>query len=320
MKPTARGAAALRITSLLLCVLCLAVAHPRSARAQAAAGTGHIKQKLDLDFALPEADWVFHTTGTDYFWDFQDMRMALYATSAGCDMDAFVILDSERVGFLGTYMASLEDFFVGRGAETAEEYELWRGQTVPRVVGKLIITGTGSTAGAMHSRMASAAGTPWRNVIYMVLNNMNLMRLTFSAPARSWADPQCAARVDRVINSFLLHGEPDPREERVINGMGNLITADRTKETPTRITPPASSGDTTAPPANSGQTATAPAKTPTSQAAGPDKSADIIDKLDALAAQVQTLQRNQEQLLKLVQDLREQLDAAVNNRAAPVSE
>jgi hypothetical protein len=308
-----RGAAAYFKSALYLCALCLALftGLARPCAAQEPAGTGHVKSKVDADFTFPAADWSFLPAGADYFSDFKDMKMNLYATSNGCSIDAFVMLDGERVGFLGTYMVSMQDFFANRGAETDEQYEIWRGTQGNRVVGKLVVMGPADKAGTMHNR--SAGATPYRNVIYMILNNMNLMRLTFSAPAKEWADDACRAKIDRVVNSFVLKGDADPREERVINGMASRITADRTKEAPT----PSNTGNPAPIDNSSNNTApdihvnTAPPHTDSNTAANPspDQFKAIIDKLDALTVRMSTLESDQKKLLEQIEELSEQIES-----------
>jgi hypothetical protein len=289
-------------------VFALGIAALRPACAQDAAGTGHLKSKINAEFSFPAQDWSFHNPGSDYFSDFKDMRMNLYASSAGgCSIDMFAMLDGERLGFIGTYMVSLQDFFDMRGAETDEQYEVWRGDRGKRVVGKLLVQGPADKTGAMHSRNAGTA--PYRNVIYMILNNMNLMRLAFSAPVNDWSNPECTARIDRVVNSFLLKGEPDTREERVLTGMASRITADRTSQTPGPAV------------IDNGQSGAGPGhETPPAATSGSSETAGQIqalhDKIDALTVRLSVLESGQEKLLKKIDELTEQLKNACGTQGA----
>lgn len=170
----------------------------------------YLKHEMNMDFNLDSSWDVGSPARGDYFWMFSQMTFDLFAVNSSCDIDAFMVYESNKKGSVAAYTNSEKDFLAENGVQGTTGFESWGG----RIVGYNLATGPASKVGVMKSRANAMGSTAYTNKIYSIVNNGNLVTFVVSAPKTSWSGT-CGSSIDRLIGSFQLSGDPDPREKGI---------------------------------------------------------------------------------------------------------
>lgn len=201
------------ILSILLTTSAFLFSHPVLAKEPE---VSVIEKLMNVQFDYPASDWdVGKPDAGDYFGIFSRMEVNLFARSKNsCNIDSWMTIEKEKKGSVAAYSRSEGDLYKDQGVADYEmKYEYWPGDVAARVVGAVTAAGPASKIGAMQSRITAGDGeTIYQNTVYSIVNERSLLTIMFSAPQTSWADKKCLVIVDKVINSFKINGDPDPRE------------------------------------------------------------------------------------------------------------
>lgn len=188
-------------------IVALAAAFPT----RAFSSEEYIKKSMDISFSMDEGFWDAGIPSRgDYFWMFSQMTFDYFAVSRDCNIDAFMVLETNKKGSVAAYTTSEKDFMAENGVQAASGFESWGG----RIVGYVLSSGPGSKIGTMRSRANAMGNTIYQNKTYMIVNNGNLLTFVISAPKESWSG-SCGKGIDKMLASFQIHGEPDPREKGI---------------------------------------------------------------------------------------------------------
>lgn len=170
----------------------------------------YIKHEMNMEFDF-DGSWDLGSPARgDYFWMFSQMTFDLFAVNKECDIDAFMVYETNKKGSVAAYTNSEKDFLAENGVQGTTGFESWGG----RIVGYNLATGPAAKIGVMKSRAESMGSTAYTNKIYSIVNNGNLITFVISAPKSSWSG-SCGSRIDKLVGSFTLSGEPDPREKGI---------------------------------------------------------------------------------------------------------
>lgn len=170
----------------------------------------YIKHEMNMEFDFDGSWDIGSPARGDYFWMFSQMTFDLFAVNNECDIDAFMVYEPNKKGSVAAYTNSEKDFLAENGVQGSNGFESWGG----RIVGYNIASGPGAKIGVMKSRAESMGSTSYTNKIYSIVNNGNLVTFVISAPKTSWSG-SCGSSIDRLIGSFDLMGDPDPREKGI---------------------------------------------------------------------------------------------------------
>jgi len=192
-------------------VVCMALAHGIPSQAS---DEEYLGREMNMSFKFSRDFWdVTSPQPGDYYWIFSQMTFDFYAVNRECSIDAFMVMERNKKGSVAAYTNSEKSFMDEMNVPASMGFESWGG----RIVGFVSSQGPGQSVGTMRNRQATMGGIIFKNVVYSIVNNGNLLTFVISGPVDSWNSPKCSKGISNLLNSFELNGEPDPREKGIAN-------------------------------------------------------------------------------------------------------